>query len=149
MRIIRPRIEETLEFLRDRLAQAGFGAGRGLRVVLTGGACQLTGAPEAARRVLGGQVRVGRPNGVDGLPPEAAFSPAFAAVAGLFVYPQVAGREYFEPRREQRLANGLERLHVARGTVADGELLERKTNVMAKGAPTWRKTVPGESKWTQ
>ena len=106
MRIIRPRVEETLEFLRDRLAQAGFGAGRGLRVVLTGGACQLTGAPEAARRVLGGQVRVGRPNGVDGLPPEAAFSPAFAAVAGLFVYPQVAGREYFEPRREQRLANG-------------------------------------------
>jgi cell division protein FtsA len=106
VRIIRPRVEETLEFLRDRLAQAGFGAGRGLRVVLTGGACQLTGAPEAARRVLGGQVRVGRPNGVDGLPPEAAFSPAFAAVAGLFVYPQVAGREYFEPRREQRLANG-------------------------------------------
>jgi len=73
-------------------------------VVLTGGACQLTGAPEAARRILGGQVRVGRPLGVDGLP-EAAASPAFAAVAGLFVYPQVAGREYFEPRREPRLAN--------------------------------------------
>jgi cell division protein FtsA len=28
VRIIRPRVEETLEFLRDRLAQAGFGAGR-------------------------------------------------------------------------------------------------------------------------
>jgi len=104
VRIIRPRVEETLEFLRDRLAQAGFGAGLGRRVVLTGGACQLTGAPEAARRILGGQVRVGRPLGVDGLP-EAAASPAFAAVAGLFVYPQVAGREYFEPRREPRLAN--------------------------------------------
>jgi cell division protein FtsA len=49
-------------------------------------------------------VRVGRPLGVDGLP-EAASSPAFAAAAGLFVYPQVAGREYFEPRREQRLAH--------------------------------------------
>ncbi len=104
VRIIRPRVEETLEFLRDRLARAGFGAGSGRRVVLTGGACQLTGAPEAARRILGGQVRVGRPIGVDGLP-EAARSPAFAVAAGLFVYPQVAGREYFEPYREQRLAS--------------------------------------------
>lgn len=104
VRIIRPRVEETLEFLRDQLARAGFGSGSGRRVVLTGGACQLTGAPEAVRRILGGQVRVGRPIGVEGLP-EAARSPAFAAAAGLFVYPQVAGREYFEPYREQRLAH--------------------------------------------
>jgi cell division protein FtsA len=104
VRIIRPRIEETLEFLRDRLARAGFGSASGRRVVLTGGACQLTGAPEAVRRIIGGQVRVGRPLGVEGLP-EAARSPAFAAAAGLFVYPQVAGREYFEPYREQRLAS--------------------------------------------
>ena len=66
-RIIRPRIQETMEFLRDRLAQSGLGAGHGRRVVLTGGACQLTGLPEEARRILGGQVRVGRPLGVDGL----------------------------------------------------------------------------------
>ncbi len=105
VRIIRPRVEETLEFLRDRLAKAGYPAGASRRVVLTGGACQLTGAPEAARRILGGQVRVGRPIGVEGLP-EAARSPAFATAAGLFVYPQVAGREYFEPRREQKLATG-------------------------------------------
>jgi cell division protein FtsA len=98
VRIIRPRIEETLEFLRDRLAQAGYPAGSGRRIVLTGGACQLTGLPETARRILGGQVRVGRPLGVDGLP-EAAKSPAFAAAVGLFVYPQFAGREYFELRR--------------------------------------------------
>lgn len=105
VRIIRPRVEETLEFLRDRLARAGYPAGAGRRIVLTGGACQLTGAPEAARRILGGQVRVGRPIGVEGLP-EAARSPAFAAAAGLLVYPQVAGREYFEPHREQHLATG-------------------------------------------
>lgn len=105
VRIIRPRIEETLEFLRDRLARAGYPAGAGRRVVLTGGACQLTGAPEVARRILGGQLRVGRPIGVEGLP-DAAKSPAFAAAAGLLVYPQVAGREYFEPHREQHLATG-------------------------------------------
>jgi len=105
VRIVRPRVEETLEFLRDRLARAGFPAGAGRRIVLTGGACQLTGAPEATRRILGGQVRVGRPIGVEGLP-DAAQGPAFAAAAGLFVYPQVAGREYFEPHRERPAATG-------------------------------------------
>lgn len=105
VRIIRPRVEETLEFLRDRLARAGYPSGPGRRIVLTGGACQLTGAAEAARRILGGQVRVGRPIGVEGLP-ESARSPAFAAAAGLLVYPQVAGREYFEPHRVERAATG-------------------------------------------
>ncbi|WP_292531039.1 cell division protein FtsA [Methylocystis sp.] len=105
VRIIRPRVEETLEFLRDRLAKAGHPSGPGRRIVLTGGASQLTGVAEAARRILGGQVRVGRPLGVEGLP-ESANSPAFAAAAGLLVYPQVAGHEYFEPRRIERAATG-------------------------------------------
>ena len=105
VRIIRPRVEETLEFLRDRLAKAGHPSGPGRRIVLTGGASQLTGVAEAARRILGGQVRVGRPLGVEGLP-ESAKSPAFAAAAGLLVYPQVAGHEYFEPRRIERAATG-------------------------------------------
>jgi cell division protein FtsA len=105
VRIIRPRMEETLEFLRDRLARAGYPAGPGRRIVLTGGGSQLTGAAEAARRILGGQVRVGRPLGVEGLP-DPARSPAFAAAAGLLVYPQVAGREYFEPHRAERAATG-------------------------------------------
>ena len=105
VRIIRPRVEETLEFLRDRLAKAGYPANPGRRIVLTGGASQLTGLGEAARRILGGQVRVGRPIGVEGLP-DPARSPAFAAAAGLLVYPQVAGREYFEPRRAEPAATG-------------------------------------------
>jgi cell division protein FtsA len=105
VRVIRPRVEETLELLRDRLARAGFGPATGQRIVLTGGASQLTGMAEAARRILGGQVRVGRPTEIEGLP-EAATTPAFAAAAGLLGYPQVAGREYFEPRREERRATG-------------------------------------------
>ena len=40
-RIIRARIEETLELIRDRLNQSGFGSVVGKRVVLTGGASQL------------------------------------------------------------------------------------------------------------
>jgi len=97
VRIIKPRVEEILELVRDRLANAGFSAQAGRRVVLTGGACQLTGLPEVARRVLGGQVRTGRPLGIKGLP-EAGKGPAFAAAVGLLVYPQVAHVEHFEPR---------------------------------------------------
>jgi cell division protein FtsA len=91
-RIIRARIDETLEMIRDRLNQSGYGNNVGKRVVLTGGASQLVGLPEAARRILGRSVRIGRPLGVAGLP-EAAKGPAFAAVVGLMIYPQVVGFE--------------------------------------------------------
>ncbi|HEX2136868.1 MAG TPA: cell division protein FtsA [Microvirga sp.] len=97
VRIIKPRVEEILELVRDRLKKAGFAAQAGRRVVLTGGASQLVGLPETARRVLQGQIRVGRPLGIKGLP-EAAKGPAFSAVVGMLVYPQVAHAEYFEPR---------------------------------------------------
>lgn len=97
VRIIKPRVEEIVELVRDRLGAAGFSAQAGRRVVLTGGASQLVGLPEVARRVLRGQVRIGRPLGIKGLP-EAAKGPAFAAAVGLLVYPQVAHAEHFEPR---------------------------------------------------
>jgi cell division protein FtsA len=97
VRIIRPRVEEILELVRDRLRQAGFAAQAGRRVVLTGGASQLAGLPQVAQGVLHGQVRIGRPLGIKGLP-DAAKGPAFSAAVGLLVYPQVAHIEHFESR---------------------------------------------------
>ena len=85
--------------MRDRLKAAGFGPQAGRRLVITGGGSQLTGLPEAARRIISSQVRIGRPLGIQGLP-ESAKNPAFAAAVGLLVYPQVAGIEHFEPRRQ-------------------------------------------------
>ncbi len=102
-RIIRPRVEEILELARDRLRASGFGPQAGRRLVLTGGACQLTGLADAARKIISPQVRIGRPLGVQGLP-ESAKNPAFAAAVGLLIYPQFAGVEYFEPRRRGGLA---------------------------------------------
>lgn len=103
VRIIRPRVEETLEMTRDMLRASGFGEQMGKRIVLTGGASQLTGLVETARRILGRDVRVGRPLGIQGLP-EAAKSPAFSAAVGLLVYPQVAQIEQFRARARARLA---------------------------------------------
>jgi cell division protein FtsA len=105
VRIIRPRAEEILELVRDRIAASPFAAEPRGRVVLTGGACQLNGLPELAARILGRPVRVGRPLGITGLP-EAAKGPAFAVAAGLLVYPQAAHLEHFEPRRTRRLVTG-------------------------------------------
>ena len=97
VRIMRPRVEEILELVRDRLKEAGFSSETGRRVVLTGGGAQLTGLPELARRILSKQVRIGRPLGVQGLP-ESAKGPSFAAPIGLLIYPQVAALEHFVPR---------------------------------------------------
>ena len=91
-KIIRARVEETLEIVRDRLNKSGFSGVVGKRVVLTGGASQLSGLPEAARRIFARNVRLGRPLGVTGLP-EAAKGPAFATSVGLLIYPQVASFE--------------------------------------------------------
>jgi cell division protein FtsA len=104
-RIIKPRVEELLEMVRDRLAASPFAADPRGRVVLTGGASQLTGLSELAARILGRQVRIGRPLGIAGLP-EAAKGPAFAAAAGLLIYPQTAYLEHFEPRRARQLMTG-------------------------------------------
>lgn len=114
VRIIRPRVEEILELVRDRLQAAGFAGEAGRRVVLTGGACQLTGLHDLARQVLGGQVRIGRPLGIKGLP-EAAKGPPFAGAVGLLIYPQVAHIEHFEPKSSGRyLATGTDGGYLSR-----------------------------------
>jgi cell division protein FtsA len=104
-RIIAPRVEEILEMVRDRLAASPFAADPHGPVVLAGGSSQLAGLPEVAARILGRQVRIGRPLGIAGLP-DIAKGPAFAAAAGLLVYPQLAYLEHYEPRRTRHLMTG-------------------------------------------
>ena len=91
-KIVRARVEETLEMIRDRIRASGFSPIVGKRVVLTGGASQLTGLPELARHILARNVRIGRPMGIKGLP-AAAKGPAFSTAVGLLIYPQFADIE--------------------------------------------------------
>lgn len=83
--IIRPRIEETLEMVRDLLEESGAAKFAGRCAVLTGGGSQLNGCKETAARVLSRQVRLGRPIRLTGLP-DAAAGPAFSTCAGLLSY---------------------------------------------------------------
>jgi cell division protein FtsA len=101
-RILRPRVEEILVAIRDRMQATGMMDVCGRRFVLTGGGSELTGLPEVARRVLARNVRNGRPMGIAGLP-EIARGSAFATIAGMLIYPQVCAQEFVEPRATAKL----------------------------------------------
>jgi cell division protein FtsA len=105
VQIVKPRAEEILEMVRDRLAASPFAAEQGGHVILTGGASQLPGLADLAARILGCPVRIGRPLGIAGLP-DAAKGTAFAVAAGLLVYPQAAHLEHFEQRRARHTMTG-------------------------------------------
>lgn len=83
--IIQPRLEETFEMIRAKLDDSGFGQIAGRRVVLTGGASQLSGLRELGQLILDKQIRLGRPTRIMGLA-EATGGPGFSAAAGLLIF---------------------------------------------------------------
>src|ERR1700733_3196483 len=103
--IVLHRVEEIFEMVRDRLADSPFAAEPRARIVLSGGASQLTRIPALATRILGRPVRIGRPLGFGRLPNEAK-SASFAVPTGLLVYPQYAHLEHVEPRHTRQLKTG-------------------------------------------
>ena len=83
--IMRPRVEEILEEVRTTLDAAGFDHLPAQQIVLTGGGSQTPGLDGLASRILGQQVRLGRPLRVQGLP-QAATGPAFSGAVGLCLF---------------------------------------------------------------
>ncbi|MCA0994179.1 cell division protein FtsA [Alloyangia pacifica] len=83
--IMRPRVEEILEEVRACLDAAGFEHLPSQQIVLTGAASQIPGLDGLASRILGSQVRLGRPMRVHGLP-QAATGPGFASAVGMCLF---------------------------------------------------------------
>lgn len=83
--IMRPRVEEILEQVRARLDVAGFQHLPSQQIVLTGGGSQIPGLDGLATRILGQQVRIGRPLRVHGLP-QAATGASFASAVGMCLF---------------------------------------------------------------
>lgn len=96
--VIAPRVEETLELLRDRLRQSGAGLEPGAGIVLTGGASQLNGVRELAVRVFDRPVRLGRPQRAPHLA-DAAAGPAFCTAAGVLLRSAYGPREAVSARK--------------------------------------------------
>ncbi len=108
--IMRPRVEEILEEMRARLDAAGFEHLPSQQIVLTGGGSQIPGLESLATKILGQQVRLGRPMRVQGLP-QAATGPAFAASVGLCLHAAKPQDEWwdFEIPAENYPARSLKR----------------------------------------
>lgn len=97
--VIAPRVEETLELMRDRLRHAGVGLDPGTGIVLTGGASQLNGVRELAQRVFDHcPVRLGRPQRAPHLA-DAAAGPAFCSAAGVLLRAAYGPREAVSARK--------------------------------------------------
>ncbi len=86
--IISPRAEEIMEITRDKLKSSQWFGAAGGRIVLTGGASQLTGTLALAERIFGSaHIRIARPKLLKGAA-EATSSPVFATCAGLLLHKQ-------------------------------------------------------------
>ena len=83
--VIRPRMEEIFELIRGKLEASGVDKIAGRRCVITGGASQMIAVSDLAERMLGKQVRKGKPAPIPGLA-EAVSGPAFASVIGMLNY---------------------------------------------------------------
>lgn len=122
--IIQPRLEEIFEMARARLDASGLSETAGRRVVLTGGASQLPGIRDTAQRILGKQVRLGRPLRIarpylastrggyattTGLA-EATSGPSFSTTAGLLalaINPDLAGGQTYAESGDLRVMERL------------------------------------------
>jgi cell division protein FtsA len=83
--IIRPRIEEIIELLTSRIQDARMQHAAGNRLLLTGGASQLTGLADLYAHFTQKTVVLGKPLGVDGLLDENS-GPEFAAAIGALMH---------------------------------------------------------------
>lgn len=83
--IIRCRVEETFTYLTRLLREKGLEHVLKQRVVLTGGASQLSGIREFAMTFFGDSVRMGIPQGIKG-DQDVSSNPGFATSIGLLHY---------------------------------------------------------------
>lgn len=83
--VIKPRVEEIFEMIKEKIDMSSVASYAGKRVVLTGGASQLLGVREMAGNILGKQVRLARPHEISGVA-ESVSGSAFATTLGMLVY---------------------------------------------------------------
>lgn len=103
--IIEPRVEEIFEIVRDKIKEAGLENTAGRRLIITGGASQLGGVEELAKKVFKANVRLGRPLNVDGLADTTAGA-GFSTGAGLLLYGSLKPEE-LHFMKEKRPAVGI------------------------------------------
>lgn len=84
-KIIRLRVEEILELIKDEISRAGYDIQVPAGVVLVGGAARLPKIATVVKEVLGVPARVGIPHGLEGMVDEIS-GPEHATTQGLILY---------------------------------------------------------------
>jgi cell division protein FtsA len=103
--IIRPRMQQLMGLVRERLALNAAGRYAGEKVVLTGGASQLLGLSEFVANEFGRPVRLGRPLEIAGL--KASLSgPQMATLSGLSLLGARGSNELSAPYGRKVLKQG-------------------------------------------
>ncbi len=82
--IIKPRVEEIFELIRERLSQLKTNSEYINKVILCGGGANLSNIRELASNYFKSNVRIGRPIGLVNLP-EIVQTPSFACLTGLLI----------------------------------------------------------------
>ena len=82
--IIKPRVEEIFELIKERLNQLNPNLNYINKVILCGGGANLCNIRELASHFFKSNVRIGRPIGLIDLP-EVVQTPAFACLTGLLI----------------------------------------------------------------
>jgi cell division protein FtsA len=95
--ILRPRLEEIFELVRDKISGPTFASQAASRVVLTGGGSQMPGIRDLATAILGRQVRLGHAVALAGLPEHARHA-GFAVATGTLCYALNPDRHYSVPQ---------------------------------------------------
>ncbi len=93
--IIKPRMEEIIEMARKKLEKSSVAELLGSRVILTGGASQLVGVRELASHIFDRQVRIAKPEPMEGLA-ESTKGPAFSVAVGMLRYAMEQGPEMLD-----------------------------------------------------
>lgn len=82
--IIRPRLNELFDLIKNELIKASVGGKTPAGIVLTGGGSLTYQISDAAKRILGMQARIATPMGLSGLVDEVT-TPEFSTVTGLII----------------------------------------------------------------
>ena len=104
--IIKPRVEETLELIWQKLKQYGLHKKRIKNLILTGGGSQLEGIDDYAQKIFDSNVRLGKPMGIIGL--NKKFSgPQFSQTLGSILFQESKYETYFIKKRQKILKNNV------------------------------------------
>ena len=108
--VIRPRVEEIIELLTDRMRAVRMDYAAGNRFVLTGGGSQMTGIADFCAQVAGKSVGIGEPASIGNLPTEETSRSSAAAIGALIHVSRLTEDDLAE-RQTRTLPHGpIERL---------------------------------------